>query len=366
MKRWTVQTLVAPLLFGAVLFGGCSQRPSSGTAIDDGALSLEAPYGGYTATNESPQFGEMLSPSAFEESEPAFDGLVESDEWDRLSSAAGATVYLVAVRWGMLDGDSTVTMATDWSGSAAVSHGVIGVRRLIRFERAQDHLLGPRTSRQLVEWASQTTVHYDGLLLTIVDPPATNADVADDEGTLSISAGEYSQTFLFSELAELDLLVDVDNLGNQVSIESRSGAVHRCGGGPTSGVWAFDDDHVSGHFLGAWMSADGAVAGHVRGHFGVHGDAQLFYGKIIGLDGEFRGYLRGHWWRGDTDRPHGGFEGEWIAADGHPFGIIRGRWHAGRNSDDADSDNDRQMHGFFAGWWVKFCPEDPPDKPDSP
>ncbi len=127
--------------------------------------------------------------------------------------------------------------------------------------------------------------------------------------------------------------------------------------------------------MGRWISKDGLLFGHFKGHFGVRSDgSHVMFGKWIGVDGRFRGLLRGTWavdvgsdssllnsgtFQGDISRPDsstiGTFEGNWIATIS-----VSGRNHEGNgHGDDEDSlsvgEENGRGHGFMRGQWAVPC-----------
>lgn len=366
------------LIFGwSLLLAGCSSdTPTTTVPADD--LNLTSEYGGYTAEDEAPAFGDAELASLMRE-DPVFnDDMFRSTELDSFRHLADVKFYGMAIQWGMLEGDSSVTAVTDWTGNIEVKYGGIHVQRTILFEMGQDYIVRPRVDRRTVNWVSLTTVHYDGVLLAIIVPPAPDGEDWSDNQVV-FTTGPYSRTFTLSELESLSEIVDVGPDGNQVSFNARLIDLEACGSGVLDGRWFVNPSGRNGHFLGRWMSDDGLLAGHLRGHFGVRNDERVFFGKAIGLNGRFLGFLRGTWGADPADSSMGWFEGVLANRDGLPVGEVNGTWSSvppseedieiegpgnGRGNRRNPGDhpvfgtNGKWTRGFFSGFWVKACPAD--------
>lgn len=362
LKKLSVMLLAAAVGFVAV---GCSGDSGSGS-IDTGETDLNSEYGGYTTSNEAPAFGDPELAKAMGADEPVIDPLYPAVALDSLDDGT-RTVYALALRWGQLEGDSTVTDLTDWSGSLSLAYGGMPVRQLIRFERGQDYIVRPRTSRTLLEWVSFTSVHFDGLLVLIVDPPV-DSDTMPGPNQLVLTLPQYSRTFSMDELASLEELIDIDASGNQLAINARKLELTACGEGPMEGVWRLNPSRRNGEFFGRWMTDDGVFGGHLRGHFGVRSDgSHVFFGKVIGVSGRFEGLLRGTWGVDPADSTSGWYEGVWASRLGLAAGTVKGTWQSKSPADDdGDEDvvrprNPRWGGGFFSGWWERVCDADSVD-----
>jgi hypothetical protein len=371
--------LTAILVALTVLFAGCSNDTAT-TPGETGELNLTSEFGGYDASDEAVAYGDDVVADLMKGDDPVTDPIMADADVDSLEALDGSQVYILAVRWGMLEFDSTVTQATDWSGTLALKHGFLNVRRLLRFERGQDNIVRPRPDRQTIEWVSQTTVSFDGLVVAVIVPPVPDGeDWSDNE--LSFTTGPYARTFALYELEELDELIDVDELGNQVAFNAWDVDLEPCGGGHLDGRWLLNPSGKNGNFYGRWMAADGELGGYLRGHFGTRGNGEMvFFGKYIGLDGKFRGLLRGVWGFNLEDDGSGWFRGVWAGRDGRPVGSLNGRWSSspppdgeivddkpgngngygnGRNPrNDAIFGTDNWTKGYFGGQWVRLCPTD--------
>lgn len=362
-RKFTLILLAASL--GLVAMGCSGDGGTGSTTAEDNDLNSED--GGYTSTDESPAFGDPELAAAMV-AEPGYDDpSFSADALDSLEHTA-RNVYAVALRWGQLEGDSTVTTSTDWSGSLQLTYGGIAVRRLIRFEHGRDYIVRPRASRALLEWVSFTTVHFDGLLVLIVDPVDSNSDRPSN--TLVLTMPQYSRAFSMDELTSLEEIVDIDASGNQLAINARKLDLVACGEGPVDGIWRFNRSQQGGEFFGRWMTADGLEGGHLRGHFGTRTDGtRVFFGKAIGWRGRFEGLMRGTWGVDAGDSTAGWFDGAWASRQGLAAGTLKGTWQSKTN--DAPEDDDDPAHGrgrhprwgggFFSGWWERLCESDSTD-----
>ncbi|GAB4321034.1 MAG: hypothetical protein Kow0074_11740 [Candidatus Zixiibacteriota bacterium] len=387
MKRpLRISSLVIIFLLVTMMIG-CSDDVTTMSGTSD-ELNLTSTFGGYDDADEAPAFGdEMIAGLAG--SDPEFnDDILSADAADSLELHARA-IFVLGIRWGQLEFDSANTTPTDWSGMLHLKYGSIRIHRPILFERGQDEIVRPRTERETVEWVSQTTVHYDGILVSIIIPPTPEGEDWSDN-TLTFTTPPYTREFAISELTELDEIVDVDDLGNQVAFNARDLDLIPCGGGSLDGKWVMNDVSGRGHFFGRWMSEDGLLAGHLRGHFGTLPDGEkVFFGKYIGLDGRFRGFLRGTWGMDEspvvlddgTEVYEGWFEGEWAGRPGTPVGKVEGRWSSivpedlddeigpqrpghGRERNPREHPvfgNASTTAGFFSGIWSALCDDDAGD-----
>jgi len=366
------RNLFALLLAAVVLFwaGGCSENP---TAPASDNLNLEDEFGGYTASMESPGFGDPDLLAENEGDEPYNDEILASPEVDAVISHPVVGYFHMRAVWGRLRYDSTVTEVTDWTGSLTVSRGVEVIRRVIRFEPNQDYIL-PRTSPQVIEWVSKTTVHNDGLAVDIFVPPmldTTEVAVIDSLGdtinisavdtsysaTVSFETGPYSRTFTLRELTSLDTIIYLDD-SNAVAFHAFKLDRYPCPRGFLAGRWGYDEDG-RGRFRGVWWSRrqngfGWYISGYLKGHFGKNsvGD-NVFFGKWISKTGEFRGFLRGTYGHlpvsGDNPtairRAGGWFAGKIFNANRVPIGVLKGKYRSSL----------RYCNGFFQGRWKLFC-----------
>ena len=376
--------MTVALLGLVILLGGCSKDNPAVPATAD-ALNLTAQFGGYSTADEPVAFGDPEVQSIMAQDPPCEDPLFVGGAADSLRRMSGATVYALAIRWGMLKLDSTVTQTTDWSGSLTLTHGFVHAVRTIQFEEWQDHIVRPRPNRQTLEWVSVTSVSFDGLMLTIIVPP-TPPDSDWSNNQLTFQTAPYSRIFTLSELDHLNEIVDVGTEGNQVAFNATNVTADSCGSGQLEGRWVLNPSHRNGHFLGKWMSDDGLVLGHLRGHFGIRPDSgKMFFGKYIGLDGRFRGLIRGTWGLDPGDSTKGWFDGIFAGRAGRTLGELHGQWGSlppdstaavGRGNqgngngnmhgrghdrdpkDDSTFGTNRWTPGFFSGQWKKDCAAD--------
>jgi hypothetical protein len=365
LKRLLLPLLGAVLMIWAV---GCSDNPT-GTTGDTPSLTDE--FGGYTATDEAPAFGDSELLADESEEEEIDDPILSSPSVQELANNVDAGMFHFRAVWGRIPYDSTVTQVTDWTGSLTVSRGAIVIRRLIRFELNQDTYL-PRTAKELVEWVSYTTVHNDGIAVDIFVPPVPptldstwidNGDgdstlivdtIPSDPVTLTFETGPYSRTFTLQELASLEEMVALDD-GNKVAFHAVQWFHQICPRGVLAGRWGKDEEG-NGVFRGLWFSGAGHVVGYLQGHYGQDDQGRnVFYGKWISRDGAFEGFLRGTWGQGpwttiaDVEHqcPGGWFAGRIFDADRNPIGSLSG--HYGSAPD--------YRGGWFQGRWKLKCRE---------
>ena len=340
MKRVFLTLLSGLAVFSMLVLTACNKdQPTS--ASDDlsssDEISLEKEFGGYTASDEMPAFGDdaLLEESA--EDVEVSDPVSEQAALQAESGDATLKAYVLRIKWGLLQGDSTATEVVEWSGSASINKGTLAVLKTIAFE-SEDAVQLPRTSRHEVSFTSFTRPHLDGLVLLIIDNDTTEV-----EGQFTLIAGAYSRTFLYSVLDSMEVLDPVGSNGHEVSIVSRSREVKPFDGGFLAGRWIKLDDR-SGEFHGRWINSLGTNAGHLRGIWGVRRNGQhVFFGKYISLNGEFGGLLRGEW--GYTRGEQAGwFAGKWHDQSLNQTGELRGHFKTGRPDDG---------RGFFHGRWFK-------------
>jgi hypothetical protein len=290
---------------------------------------------------------------------------------DSLANSNRANIYSVELAWGHLQYDSTESTITDWSGSLSLERGAIVAVRLVGLE-AGDHIVRPRTSPTLLEWVSHTREYFDGMLVYIYDPQPSSFGTPN---TMTFASGPYTHTFTMTELDSLSEVVDVG--ANQFSINAFKVERLVCGDGFIDGKWIRNSiQNQRGEFMGRWISRDGVLRGHVKGHFGVRDDgSRALFGKWIsaGLPGDsaaagaFRGLLRGTWdYASDVDpdlMDRGGFRGEIFDRTLKNIGNFEGHWLAivpGRAGGDTGNGNDHMRgkgHGFLRGVWQQACEE---------
>ena len=347
---------------------GCSDNPVK-TKTADQAMAEE--FGGYTATNEAPAFGDPELGAVEGEEREIDDPILTSPSVQEMVDNADAGIFHFRAVWGRIPYDSTVTVATDWTGSLTLSRGAIVLRRLIRFEPPTDSIL-PRTAPGLLQWVSYTTVHNDGVAVDLFVPPAPptfdsswivgdNNDstlvidtIPPEPATLTFATGPYTRTFTLRELASLEDLVALDD-GNKVAFHSVQLMRQLCPRGVLAGRWGLDSTG-NGVFKGLWMSGAGHVTGYLEGRYGQDEQGvNVFYGKWIDREGKFEGLLRGTWLfrplmgdgEADGQRRHGWFAGRIFDANRNPIGFLSGHFGAAPDYNG----------GWFQGRWKLGCPQ---------
>ena len=369
--------LALPILLLALvaMIVGCSENPSQTQVADTSELAKE--FGGYTATSESPAFGdsELLEDDAAE-AEIDDEMLAEPEVAALVDDPLSGMFHFRAV-WGRLNYDSTVTEVTDWTGSLTITRGAIVIRKAIRFELGQDYI-PTRTDRTLLDWVSYTTVHHDGVAVDLLVPPAlptydtTIVEDVDSLGnpieiivvdtipadttpvTVTFETGPYSRTFDLAELAALDTVVYLED-SNAVAFHAAQVFRIPCPRGFLAGQWGTDSTG-QGVFRGRWMSHRGYIQGYLKGTWGVDDDGQrVLYGKWINRGGQFEGLLRGTYgphpnWHANEHARHragGWFKAEIYNASADPIGVMSGRYKSSHNF----------RGGFFQGRWKLYCNE---------
>lgn len=371
--------ILAIMISVFVALAGCS-KDTVGTTPNESTLNYEDEFGGYTTSDESVGFGdEMILDEMSDENEevvPVEPSL--SPVYDSLDADEDVRVYCVKILWGMLELDSTITDVTDWSGSLEVEDGAIRPARLIRFERG-DYIVRPRTDYTKVEWVSQTSIHYDGIMVFVYDMPDERAESAN---SLTFTTGPYTRTLQLSELDSLSEIVEVDNIGNSVSIEAFYVPPQVQKNGFIEGRWVKKGPR-HGIFFGRWIAYDGSSMGHLRGHWGVDrsGD-QVFFGKWITRLGLFKGLIRGAWSTDITtdaaDPMKGQFRGKWVNRARTVMGELSGNWTAVPNPPDNNGNGNgngdmngngnqrdqddvgsipKRARGFFQGKYSEYVPD---------
>jgi len=362
----SISGLALTAILGMLLVAGCgteSTKPSGGQPSINETPNLDDEFGGLTTSSEQPAFGdETLAASGASESaiddEMARDPVIE-----RWTDSDSARVYAVSPAWGILDrdpsaggsisGDSAIAEATDWTGYVAVNRGGIVLSSTIAFE-PDDRIVRPRTDRRRLDWISHTSVSFDGVRCIVIQPLPEGETGEGD--SLVVAAGAHRWEFPVDDLADLERIEEVDQLGNKLAIRSFLVERGACGKGWLAGAWLAPADPDSmGLFRGRWVSRAGTLAGYVRGHFGVNREGRrVLFGKYIDESGTFKGLLRGTWDRvGSEERPQrgprarsfGSFRAEILDEDGSVTGHARGHWRATPGAGE----------GYFDGRWVKGC-----------
>ncbi len=349
-------TLLAITTISLVLFlVGCGDNaPNDALNSDptDEEIDLNAEFGGYDTNDESPAFGDDDMMKNEDDGVDAQDAMDEDPEVISIGAAVTTDVYVVRLAWGLLEGDSSNTAVTDWSGSISVDQGAVVVERLLRFEK-DDHIVRPRVDRTVIDLVSTTIPHWDGLLITVLDPIDDTLDAV--ENVLHISLGDFEISYTTLQLVELEEIHDVDLLGNQFSVNAFLVDEFPCGRGFLAGEWRHTNE-FGGDFRGRWTTYTGLGRGNLKGRWGVNEEGvKVFFGKYINLNGEFRGLLRGHWGHGES-RGCGWLRGAWHGNE-EIKGLLRGvwkhEWH-GPVEESANSVAERKG-GFFHGRWFEAC-----------
>ncbi len=330
------KSLVFSALFFALIFMGCEKNnPTEPQNNELTTESLDKADGGYTTDDEQPGFGDMAMMVEYEESASVVSDTYAA-ETDSGMTNSSFPAYFVRLTWGQLQGDSTATTDTDWSGSIEINKGVLAVRKAIRFEQ-NDYIHLPRASRQLVEFTSLTNIHFDGIALIIIDNDST-----DTEGLLTITAGAYSRTLTFSELDSIESIETVDDLGNEFSIVAQVKDVEPFAGGFFEGKW-MRRAGKGGTFEGRWINSLGTSVGYMKGIWGQNlRGRNVLFGKYIHRNGSFGGLLAGQWGNDDMDGESGWMQGRWANRNRTTIGHFKGVW---RTSLEVEG------KGFFHGRW---------------
>ncbi|UCG61452.1 MAG: hypothetical protein JSV52_14215 [Candidatus Zixiibacteriota bacterium] len=362
--------LVLSLLFWGL---GCSEN------FVDSDRGLELPnlndqFGGFTASDEKPAFDDPDLLAQIDNDEGYKDPIMELAGIDTFLADDEAGFYHLRIVWGRLRLDTTVTDATDWSGSLSVNRGAEIIRRVIRFEPNQDYI-HPRTDRKLIEWTSRTSVHNDGIAVDIVvgrSNPVLNSTTtyeitSENDTTVTVvvdtaypvidpvevvvKTGLFNSTFTLTEISALDTIIYLDD-SNAVALHGLRLDHRPCPRGFLTGTWGVDENGL-GVFEGLWVTRNGYVTGFLKGHYGQNDDGlNVFKGKWISRSGLFEGFLVGTYGYelvDDTEleEPRGYFRGRIYSADRIAIGILKGRY---QGSPLADA-------GFFQGRWRIICPD---------
>lgn len=331
MRQLPFATILASLL--ATTAAACvddAQTPTEPTT-DDVVSAIEQENGGLDTTDEAPEFGVAAAYDAAAIEDTAIESDVMASDPTMVEMARPGAANVVArdlvIVWGRFPADPTATTGRDWSGSLQLSRGGMVVRRRIAFEQATDRVL-PRTSRDLIEFESQTRPAADGLVLTVFDGDAANPNPI----TLTYTPnGGTAHTLDLSRLATGPIVVDVGD-GNRILVAGHR-RVDTCEHGFMRGRWHALAPNASA-YLGVVTNSDGEPIGHIRGIAGQrqNGDAVMF-GKFIGRDGHFKGLLKGTYENGhyqarwiDRAGDHGVAHGIYFPGPAMRAGGFLGRW----------------------------------------
>lgn len=316
--------------------------------IDSITSSIERENGGYDTADEAPEFGDdaFFAAADIEADAAVSDALATDPVVTDLETRDGVQARNVIVLWGRMPADPSGT-ARDWSGSLKLSRGAMVVRRRIAFEQATDRLL-PRTSRDAIQFQSQTSVHADGLALTVLDPTPSDANPL--SLTYVSADGAITYTLNLAGLVAGPVALDAGD-GNQiVAIGHLRRDANACDHGFLRGRWHAINPNA-GHYAGLVLDSDGAPTGHIRGIYGKRRSGEaVFFGKFINREGQFRGLFRGTY-------ENGHFTARWIDRSGGDHGALGGMYRAG----------DTLRAGQFLGRWAETsCAEAPRPEPTRP
>jgi hypothetical protein len=395
MRKLTPIFFSLLLLAGLLGCGDGSGPATPGTSSPDG-LDLDDEYGGLTLGDEYPAFGEpeLFDDGLLTEDPEYLDDYENDPDVTGLKNRQGAHIYTLRINWGRLmrAGSEDSTGCRDqeivygWNGGLSVDRGAILLKRTIQFDLGD--YIHKRDDRRTLEWSSTTGPHYDGVLVQIIDPPVSRPDSTEngdrppeyEPNRVTFRTPLYSRTFTMDELFRISEVVPIDRCGVAVSFNGFLVPDKPCPKGFLAGVWkpapddsipeppnppdslyfAADDTtgggrDIRGHFYGNWIQANGMLAGHLRGVYGVNSEGrQVFFGKYIDLTGRFKGILRGTYGAmseavyADTA---GLFSGEWINRHGNVSGHLNGHWVS----------NPDWRRGMFHGKWWTDCPNEPAD-----
>lgn len=370
MLRRTLHLLVLSLLFWGL---GCSH---STTDSDQGTQlsNLNDQFGGFTTSDEKPAFDDPDLLAQVDNDEEFEDPILRLAEVDTLLADDEAGFYHMRIVWGRLCVDTTVTEATEWSGSLSVNKGAEIIRRVIRFEPNQDYV-HPRTDRKLIEWTSRTSIHNDGIAVDIVIPrpkPVLDSTtvieiVSENDTVVTIlvdttypvldpvevvfETGPYSSTFTLAEIGALDTVIYLDD-SNAVAFHGLKLDCRPCPRGMLTGTWGHDENG-QGVFEGLWITRNGLITGFLKGFYGKSDDgASVFKGKWISRSGLFEGLLAGSYGQSlpddtELERQRGYFRGKIYSAQRVEIGILKGKYQ----------DSNVLDGGFFQGRWRITCPD---------
>jgi hypothetical protein len=351
-RRFSVLA-VGLALVAAIMLAGCSS--SSNKSVNSGGNPFNQAFGGLSATNESPAFGDPTLMSMSGDAD-AHDNMMGSSDLDSLIHGIGVNVFSVEFRWGHLQVDSTETVVTDWSGSLTIQRGAIVAIRTIGFDTG-DHLVMPRHSRTELDWVSHTKEASDGILVYVYDPTGG----AYYGNNFTFTTTPYTRTINTTGLDSLSDLVNVGN--NQVSINILKVTSLDCSGGFLDGRFIRSElDRDTGVFMGRWLSRGGLLFGHYRGRFGVRDDGtRVMYGKWISAGppdesdaaGTFHGLLSGTWGYDANVDPvllnHGWFLGDIYNGSQTIIGHYSGTWVAVAPASNGGIGNGGGMGGGTGG-----------------
>jgi hypothetical protein len=357
----------------ALLFAGSAIACTNGSSSQQVAQDLAQPNGGFTYSNEEPEFGEVADFNALQlETDSAVVDPIASDPTVAALDATPAPAVDgrdVIIVWGKIPADPDATVTRDWSGSLSVSRGALYVRRTISFD-AGDHLL-PRTSPEVVPFVSYTRPWVDGLSLRVLDPSPSTADPlvityqsslatpGGGSGSSSSSGsgpvGPITYTFNLDQLTSGPIVIDAGDGFKMVAVGVHKDTVGCAGGFMRGRFHALGNG--DGEFRGLVTDRIGVPVGHVKGIYGMRPAATstsaastsaasvpMLFGKFIDLQGEFMGVFAGSYdatgdfaaeWKVPGDDVHGVIHGHYADSTAVDGGVFLARWAQAGCSDDA-------------------------------
>lgn len=392
LKTPTSRVLTLAALLAAAIFAvGCSDNGTD--PVDQGStgsdqytgLDFSLEFGGLTFSDEPEGFDDdALKALMFaEDAELVDDPLAEDAEVLELEAQGEEPgnpqdpnrprFTFLRLRWGMIQGpDDSLAFSgpcdpVNWTGEIHTDRGIVLVRRVLAFERPYDHVIFPRLNRRTVAFVSHTGCHFDGLLLQIIERPADYSEENTEPNRLHINTGPYAGVYEVSELADLDEMVDVDEVGNRIQLTGFTlSDIAYCPKGFLSGRFRMLPEDAGegflagndpagqqlGTFAGLWTNLSGRIHGFLRGGYGLDADGnRVFVGKYIDRQGRVRGLLRGGWEPAEDDRAMAQFRGQWTGSGGQLEGYLGGRAHGVAG----------YPGGFFEGRWTTACDDEAED-----
>lgn len=307
MKRFSL--LLTPFLL--VACGGTDSSTAVTQAATTDVLELERSYAGITTSDERPQFDdERVREHDRAERDVPMRERPEADAPDRLRIA-------LSIRYGNLLEDARPVTAR-WRFAVNAAGGAF-LRGQVFVEDNEDPMLA-RTDRGTVTWQSSV--------------PARDSDGA----RFVIGFGEDARG-LAIETAGLTIgiplreLVDHESMHRTAAgqvyvrahrIRADEGSSEQCrGGGIRARATGLGEDGV-GSVFGVVTNRDGDRIGHIRGRYGVRADgSQVFFAKLIGLNGNFMARARGTFERIDDETI--AVRARFAQRDGDATGVIHGR-----------------------------------------
>jgi len=375
------------LMMLAVFLTACSddgdnpaETSMTGTDNYEG-MDFALPYGGLTVSDENEAFNdESLQTMMYAEDGEEYDDPISADEVQELEDQGNQPgdpndpnrprFTFLRLRWGMVTGpEDTLNVPvppcdiTDWSGEIRADRGIVRVRRVIRFERPEDHIVRPRQNPQTVEFVSHTTCHFDGLLLQIIERPGDYDPDNTEPNRLHINAGPYTGVYEMEALAGFNEIIEVDDQGNLMQLNGFNlSDLAYCPKGFLAGRYRPVPEDGSelitgseepgthiGRMAGVYTDLTGRIKGFMRGGYGLDADGnRVFFAKYIGRRGGFRGLISGTWEPAEDERNLHSFEGRWVSASGNIDGLLGGMAHS---IEDIPG-------GFYEGRWTAICDDE--------